>query len=193
MAIFGIRIKKRRQKALGGFHAEYLNKRDHASKKKIGFFRSLGSAASLILGGAMFYIALHYIPAYLGLQKIVAFSKLDNSASRLAKDNPSSILSAYIDPFRLKRTYLRQGQSIQVQYALPEGAELKILVNQCKAAFIVEIFKCNVISQETSFVKNDRVGTLKFKFQDAGFYVFDEIITQTKTPHESFRVVWSRT
>jgi len=193
MAIFGIRIKKRRQKALGGFHAEYLNKRDHSSKKKIGFFRSVGSAISLILGGAMFYIALHYVPAYLGLQKIIAFSKLDTSASRLAKDGPSSLLSAYIDPFRLKRTYLRQGQSIQVQYALPDDAELEILVNQCKAAFIVEIFKCDVISQETSFVKNDKVGTLKFKFQDAGFYVFDEVITQTKTPHESFRVVWSRT
>ena len=192
MAIFGIKLKQRRKKAIGGFHADYIDKREYSKKKSFSFFRSIGSAASLILGASMFYIALHYIPAYLGLQKIVAFSDLDNSAARLAKDDPASLLSAYIDPFRLKRTYLRQGQTIQVQYALPEGAEMEIYINQCRAAFIVEIFKCDILNQEKTTIKNDKVGTQKYQFQDAGFYVFDEIVKQKNIPHEKFRVVWSR-
>jgi len=192
MALFGMEIKRRHKKAVGGFHAEYIDQRVSSKKKKMGFFRSLGSAGSLILGGSMFYIALHYIPAYLGLQKIIALSELDNSATRLAKDDQFSLLSAYIDPFRLNRTYLRAGQSIQVQYALPANTEMEVYINRCRPAFIVEIFKCDVISQKTATVKNDKVGTQRFKFKDSGFYTFNESVVQKSNMREKYRVVWSR-
>jgi len=189
MAVFGLKMKRQRGKASATYHIDTPAKH---GKKKIGLSRSLGSAVSLIIGGFMFYIALHYIPAYLGFQKVVAMSDLDTSASRLAKDDPVSLLSAYLDPFRLKRTYLRAGQTIQVQYVLPEGTELKIYINRCRSAFIVEIFQCDVVSQEKAIVKNDKVGTQHFQFQEAGFYLFDEVVDQGNTPERNYRVVWSR-
>lgn len=192
MALFGMTMKPRDKRSVGGYHKDNFDLPKNRKTKKMGLFRSVGTAASLLLGGSMFYIGLHYIPAYLGLEKIVAYSELDNSAARLTKDDPVSLLSAYIDPFRLKRTYLRAGQSIQVQYALPEGAELEININRCKPAFIVEIFKCDVVSQKTAIVKNDETGTQRFKFQDAGFYFFDETI-QKNVQNKKYRVVWSRT
>jgi len=191
MAVFGS-MKKKRKKAVGGFHAEYIDKRTSSKKKKMGFFRTIGTATSLLLGGSMFYVALHYIPAYLGLQKVVTLSELDNSATRLTKDNQVSLLSAYIDPFRLNRTYVRAGQSLQVQYALPTDAELEIYINRCRPAFIVEIFNCDVINRETAIVKNDKVGTQRFKFKDSGFYSFNETVIQKNNMREKYRVVWSR-
>ena len=174
MARFSLQMKRRKPKAIGGFHAQYIDKQfsryGTSKKKNLGLSRTIGSAVSLILGGFMFYISLHYIPAYLGHQKIIALSNFDNSASRLAKDDGFSILSAYIDPFRLKRTYLRAGQSIQVQYAIPEGSVLEINIIQCQTAFIYEIFKCEPVTKKTSIVRNDKVGSQRFKFKNAGFY-----------------------
>jgi len=140
----------------------------------------------------MCYVALHYIPAYLGLQKVVAISNLDNSAARLAKDDEIALLSSYIDPFRMKRTYLRSGQSIQAQYSLPEGATLNLSIKRCRPALIIEIFDCQVIGEKTARVTRDKVGTQRFQFQEAGFYLFDEHVTQPTAKDQKFRVVWSR-
>ena len=192
MARFGLKLKRRYKKKSGSYHTDYQDLRSNPKKKKMGIGRTLGSAGSLILGAFSFYVALHYIPAYLGLQKIIAFSELDNSAARLAKDDEFSILSAYIDPFRIKRTYLRAGQSMQMQYALPEGSKLEIEINRCRAAFIVEIFKCEVVSQKKLVVKNDKIGTQRFTFNQEGFYLFDETVIQRTAKQEKFRVVWSR-
>lgn len=192
MAGFSLKLKRRYKKKSGSYHTDYQNLRSNPKKMKMGFGITLGSASSLILGVFSFYVALHYIPAYLGLQKIIAFSELDNSAARLAKDDEFSVLSAYMDPFRIKRTYLRAGQSMQIQYALPEGSKLEIEINHCRAAFIVEIFKCEVVSQKKLVVKNDKIGTQRFTFDEEGFYLFDETVIQRTAKQEKFRVVWSR-
>ena len=191
MALFGMEMK-RRHKKLGGFHAEYIDKRIDKKRKSMGLGRTLGSATSLIIGGTMCYVALHYIPAYLGLNKVLSLSDLNTSSSVAPEDSQWASLTSYVDAFRIKRTYLRQGQEIQAEYALPEGATLDLIIQRCQPAFIVEIFKCQVISEETAQVKNNKVGAQRFHFPEAGFYRFDEKVTLAPDNVKNYRVIWSR-
>lgn len=191
MAIFGMKMKRRR-KTVGGFHAQYIDQGARKKRKSMGIGRTFGSASTLIIGGAMCYVSLHYIPAYLGLNKILSFSDLDTSASVAPESSQWAALSSYADAFRIKRTYLKSGQTIQAQYALPEGATLDLVIQRCRPAFIVEIFKCQVINEETARVSNDKLGTQRFRFPEAGFYRFDERITFATNNVKDYRVVWSR-
>lgn len=191
MALFGMEMKKRR-KAVGGFHAQYIDKTANKKRKSLGIGRTFGSATTLIIGGAMCYVSLHYIPAYLGLNKILSFSDLDTSASVAPESSQWATLSSYADAFRIKRTYLKSGQTIQAQYALPEGATLDLVIQRCRPAFVVEIFKCQVINEETARVTNDKLGTQRFRFPEAGFYRFDEKVTLAPNNIKNYRVVWSR-
>ncbi len=195
MALFGMTIKKRYKTSVGGFHAEYLDKSVARKRgKSIGLGRTFGSAFSLMIGGFMCYTALHYIPAYLGTHKILAMTQIDDSASRLVDDGSQrATFMAYLDFFEIKRAYLRPGQSIQAQYDLPEGATLELSIRQCRPAFIIEIFDCQIVSEKTARVVNDKVGTQRFIFQDKGFYLFDERVTLPNGKAGKYRVVWSRT
>ena len=60
MSVFKIKMK-RRHKKIGGFHAEYIDKGAREKRKSMGLGRTFGAATTLIIGGAMCYIALHYI------------------------------------------------------------------------------------------------------------------------------------
>jgi len=191
MAVFGIRMKKR-DKAVGGFHAQYIDKTPKKKRASLGIARTFGSATTLIIGGAMAYIALHYVPAYLGFNKILSFSDLDTSSSVAPESSQWAALSSYGDAFRLKRTYLRAGQTIQAQYALPEGAKLDLVIQKCRSAFIVEIFNCQVLTEEKAQVINDKDGTQRFVFPESGFYRFDEKVTFAPNNVQNYRVIWSR-
>ena len=184
---------KRRHKRVGGFHAEYIDKGALKTQKSMGIGRTFGSATTLIIGGAMCYVSLHYVPAYLGLNKILAFSDLDTSSSVAPESSQWAALSSYVDAFRIKRTYLKSGQTIQAQYALPEGAKLDLIIQRCRPAFVVEIFNCQVISEETAQVTNDKDGTQRFSFAESGFYRFDEKVTLSPNNVKNYRVIWSRT
>ena len=191
MALFGMEMKRRRKK-VGGFHAEYIDQRATRKRKPMGLGRTFGSATTHIIGGTLCYVALHYIPAYLGLNKILSFSDLDTTASVAPESSQWATLSSYADAFRIKRTYLRPGQTIQAQYALPEGATLDLYIQKCRPAFIVEIFKCQIISEEKARVTNDRDGTQRFRFPEAGFYRFEERVSFPENDVQNYRVVWSR-
>jgi len=183
---------KRRYKKIGGFHAEYIDKSAIKKRKSMGLGRTFSSATTLIIGGALCYVALHYIPAYLGLNKVLSFSDLDTSSSVAPETSQWATLSSYADAFRIKRTYLRSGQTIQAQYAIPEGAKLDLVIQRCRPAFIVEIFKCQVINEETAHIRNDKLGTQRFRFPESGFYRFDERVTLNPDNAEDYRVIWSR-
>ncbi len=191
MALFGMEIK-RRHKKVGGFHAQYIDTKVRKKGKPLGIVRTLGSASTLILGGTMCYVALHYIPAYLGLNKILSFSDLHSSSSVAPEDSQWAALSSYVDAFRIKRAYLRPGQTIQAEYAIPDGAKLDLVIQRCRPAFVVEIFKCQVVSEETAEIRNDKLGTQRFRFPEAGFYRFDEKVTLDPNNVKNYRVVWSR-
>jgi len=191
MALFGMEMK-RRHKKVGGFHAQYIDQMPKKKREPMGLARTLGSAITLIFGGTMCYVSLHYIPAYLGLNKVLSFSDLDKSSSVAADSSQWATLSSYVDAFRIKRTYLRPGQTIQVQYAIPEGAKLDLVIQRCRPAFVIEIFQCKVMSEETAQIRNDKLGTQRFRFPEAGFYRFDETITMAPNNVKDYRVIWSR-
>jgi len=54
MAVFGIRMKKR-DKAVGGFHAQYIDKTPKKKRASLGIARTFGSATTLIIGGRFGY------------------------------------------------------------------------------------------------------------------------------------------
>ena len=195
MSKFGIaELSAHKKNKISGFNAGYADRHGRSRKKPMGFARTLGSAFSMILGGTLCYVSLHYMPAFVDTRKVIAISNLDQSSTRLKEEKSSFFLKAYWDAFSLRRTYLRDGQSIQAQYALPVGTELELGIKRCRPAFILEVFNCEVIGQKSFKITNDQTGTQRFQFQGKGFYIFEEklsgISPDTKTT--SYRVVWSR-
>ncbi|WP_409434052.1 hypothetical protein ACJ3XI_05995 [Litorimonas sp. RW-G-Af-16] len=149
------------------------------------------SGLSLTFGAMMCYVALHYVPAFTSTHKVLSFSNGDTSAARLQNRNPvQKLLGPYADAFSLKRTYLRAGQSIQVQYAIPAGAKMDLNIVQCRRLWVIEVFTCQTVSRKHVEVTK-KVGTETFRFQDTGFYFFDETVTLGEKGKD-YRVVWTR-
>jgi hypothetical protein len=192
MARFSIAHKRNKKKSIGGFHADYIDKPGKGlEKKSMGLGRTFGTAFSLILGGAMCYVSLHYIPAFFNPKKIIGVTNATQSVSSVEAQKNNFILSAYVDAFSLKRTYLREGQSIQASYDLPLGMDIELSIRRCKPVVIVEVFKCDNVGEKIVLIQNDRTGTQQFKFQGKGFYMFDERIIR-QSGDDEFRVIWSR-
>lgn len=193
MSRFSIDHKRDKKKSIGGFHADYIDSGSGGRKKKksMGIGRSIGSAFSLILGGTMCYVSLHYIPAFANPKTIIAVSDSNQSATRLDSERSGFLLGAYLDAFSVKRTYLRNGQSIQAQYALPDGMDIELSIKRCNPVFVLEVFQCDVVGEKTILITNDKTGTQRFIFQGKGFYMFDERIIKQKA-QDDYRVVWSR-
>jgi hypothetical protein len=192
MARFSIAHKRNKKKSIGGFHADYIDKPGKGlEKKSMGLGRTFGTAFSLILGGALCYVSLHYIPAFFNPKKIIGVTNATQSVSSVEAQKNNFILSAYVDAFSLKRTYLREGQSIQASYDLPLGMDIELSIRRCKPVVIVEVFKCDNVGEKIVLIQNDRTGTQQFKFQGKGFYMFDERIIR-QSGDDEFRVIWSR-
>lgn len=195
MASFKTVLKKRRKKGEARFRSEYVRALigERHKPKKLGLPRTVFSAFSLILGGGLCYIALHYIPAYLSVHKLLALSTPTEAAAINLKSKNSAfgILTPYVDSLRMRRTYLRSGQAIRAQYVIPEGAELELTIRYCKPDFVREIFDCEVIGEKTETIRSGTVGTQKFMFQNTGFYTFHNKITMADNEGE-YRVIWSR-
>ncbi|WP_416877866.1 hypothetical protein [Litorimonas sp.] len=195
MSKFGIaELSARKKNRISGFNAGYADRPGPKQKKSMGLGRTIGSALSIILGGTLCYVSLHYMPAFVDTRKIIAASKLDQSSTRLQDENSGFLLKAYWDAFSIRRTYLRDGQSIQAQYALPAGTELELGIKRCRPAFILEVFNCEVIGEKSFKITDDQTGTQRFQFQGKGFYLFEEKLSgvSADTKSISYRVVWSR-
>jgi len=66
MALFGMKIKSRHGARTGLFHVEGLNDRTALrQRKQMGYLRSIFTAISLLFGGGMIYVAMHYIPTHM--------------------------------------------------------------------------------------------------------------------------------
>ncbi len=194
MSKFGIaELSAHKKNKISGFNAVYSYHRNVNRKKSMGIGRAIGSAFSLILGGTLCYVSLHYMPAFVSAREVIADSKQNQSSARLKDENSPFILKAYWDAFSVKRTYLRSGQTIQAQYALPPGTELELEIKRCRPAFLIEVFSCDVIGEKSFTITKDQTGTQRFQFQGKGFYLFDEKVSGLSPDStEQYRVVWSR-
>ena len=193
--MFDIRSKSRRKAGIGGFHAEYLNNRTNLEhRKQLGLTRTIMSSASLLLGGVMFYVALHYIPAFIQPRHVLKMATGDSAALRTDNFDRNSkahtSLSAFRELFMLDRAYIMPGQSVDIKYDLPEGAHAKLDIVQCRRAWVIEIFNCDVVGRfSTETTRHSGVET--FKLKEGGFYYFhDEAIGVA--PGEPYRILWER-
>lgn len=190
--MFGIKHKNRRKVGIGGFHADYLdNKTARRQAKQMGYIRSIFSAISLLFGALMIYVTLHYLPAFLQPQKILGMTDTQLTSARLKDEGPiRKLMGPYADLFTMKRTYLRSGQTIQAQYAMPPGAVMTLKIKQCRSLWIVEVFECQVVSKQSIRITNP-TGSKSFQFPETGFYHFDESVKLPKGKGD-YRVVWVR-
>lgn len=192
---FGVQLKRRRKAGIGGFHAEYLNDRTAIRQaKQMGFLRSCFTAAALLCGGGMIYVAMHYVPAFVKPQEVLKLVSTDMPRPERDAFGGDSILGKtvgpYIDMFAMERSFLKAGQTIDVKYALPEGARMDVSIRQCRRLWIVEVFECQTVSQETVRVQGHQ-GTQRFTLSTTGFYHFDEKVTLPRAD-EDYRVIWKR-
>lgn len=195
MALFGMTMKSRRKTNIGGFHAEYLNDRTAIrQRKQMGFLRSIFSGLSLLFGGGMIYVALHYIPAFVQPKQVLQFATGDSASLKTydfdRKSKAHDIFGPYIKLFHLDRAYMKPGQKINIKYDLPKGAYAQLNIIQCRRAWIVEVFKCDVVSQFDTRTKRQS-GVESFALKEGGFYHFKQNVTDVPDG-EPYRIVWQR-
>jgi len=158
----------------------------------MGLKRTLGSALSIILGAALCYAGLHYIPTLLRPTQVVDAVISPSGKSALDRDrNRLQRFGIYAQSFLLRRTYLRAGQGLTVHYTLPAGATLDLNIKQCRRSFVIEVFHCTLVSQQSVRIENKTNGRRTLKFAEPGFYHFDETVTLAR-PNEAYKLVWVR-
>lgn len=150
----------------------------------------------------LLYCSLFYVGAFIDPGKVIGVSHAQRAEK--AKTNVKklsvpkrTIVSPLIDAFKVNKVYLREGQSIQLSYALPDGTELRAKIKQCKSFPILEIFKCQFVGEQEKRVRFGNNGVLEFTAQSAGFYYFVDEVTQLPTtplkPNHDYTIIWQRT
>jgi hypothetical protein len=195
MAIFGMKVKSRRETSISGFHAEYLNDRTAIrQRKQMGYIRAMLSASSLLFGGGMIYVAFHYIPAFVHPKQVLKLATGEPPAMKTydfdRKSQFHDVFGPYLKLFHLDRTYMRAGQTIDIKYDLPAGAYADLEIVRCQKAWVVEIFKCNVVSNYSTKTKRQR-GVESFSLKVGGFYHFRQQVSGVPEG-EPYRIVWER-
>lgn len=163
-----------------------------AEKPKMSLLRLLGTAASISLGLAVCFSGLHYIPTLLKPTQIVDTVSSPGERSLLDIDrNRIKDVGIYAQSFLLRRTYLRAGQGLSVHYNLPENTTLDLTIKQCRRMFVIEVFRCDIVTEKTVRVEGRTNGSRTLRFSQPGFYHFDETLTLAD-PDDKYRLVWVR-
>ncbi len=193
--MFGIIHKSRRKAGVRGFNSDYLNdKTAIRQRKQMGYVRSIFTALSLLFGAFMIYVAMHYIPALIQPAKILKIATGDSAAAKTynfeRKSKLHSVISPYVKMFQLDRAYMGDGQNINIKYDLPSGAYADLQIVQCRRAWVVEIFKCQVTSRFDTRTKRQS-GVESFTLANGGFYHFKQIVHNVPSD-EPYRITWER-
>ncbi len=195
MALFGMEIKSRRKVNVEGFNPQYLNDRTAIrQRKQMNFLRSVFSVASLLLGGTMLYVSLHYVPAFVSPKKVLKFATGDSAALNTYDFDRKSPVHKFFGPvtqfFQLDRSYMKPGQSIEVKYDLPPGAYVNLDILQCQRMWVFEILDCAVVGKFSARTKQ-RAGVESFTLEDGGFYHFRHEVVNVAAG-EPYRISWER-
>jgi len=121
----------------------------------------------------MIYVTLHYIPALIQPKQVLQFASGDSAALKTYDFDRKSAMhetfGPYVKLFHLDRAFMRPGQSIMIKYDLPPGAHANLDITQCHRAWVIEIFKCDVVSTFSTKTKRQR-GIESFALSQGGFY-----------------------
>ena len=187
MALFK-RHKRSRRAGLLSTHGVEVSRADmkRHQRQSWGTGRLLGSWAALMLGGFSCYTAMHYAPSLFGFGKLVDVGGSERESGRFAMSE-DGVLAPYADLFKLRRTYLRAGQTLNAQYESRSGAPIDLVVVKCANRPVVEVFHCQPVGRSEVTVR-DRSGSREFRFAEAGFYHVAEAAPADAT----YQVVWRR-
>jgi|GEM_PF-2542596 len=180
---------KRRKGASGLFKTDNVRmtarekKRLRAGHTRRSAGRILGSWAALMLGLASCYTAMFYVPSILPVHKYIALSEPGRADPRLEADG---VLAPYLAMFKMRRAYMRSGQTVSVQYRNLGTGALDLTITQCRRAPVIEVFRCTPVSAKTTTI-TDRSGTRSFSIGESGFYYFS-----TTTTSDSYRILFKR-
>ena len=187
MAVFKLPVKKRRvASGIMSTHNVDVSGRDLRRHRQgaMGPGRFVGSWLALMLGLFSAYTAMHYVPAFRSTD--VVESRQDRSDALLAVDDGHPF-TPYIDHLQLKRTYVKPGSTLSVQYRT-DGTPVDLFITQCRNIPVLEVYRCDPVAVREVKV-TDRSGRREFRFQDGGFYHFSE----RSVDDARYRVVWRRT
>ena len=171
-----------------------------AKKMKRGHtFRRMYMTVFVLFGSAFLVIcSLFYVGAFIDVGKVVGVSYADR-AERSKVDvagNSSGLFSSIKDLFNIDRVYMRAGQTIVATYEIPKGAQLNLIIKQCKNRPIVEVFDCKLIGEQTQRIGNDSKGFYRFSVSKPGFYHFGQNVkTRNGTELEAgseYKIIWQR-
>jgi hypothetical protein len=175
-----------------------------AKKKSRGHsFRRMYMTVFVLFGAAILTIcSLFYVGAFLDVGKVVGVSQADrverSKANMAASDSPGSSgpIATLTNLFNLDRVYMRAGQTIVATYDIPKGAEMTLVIKQCKNRPIVEVFDCKLIGEQKKNVSNKNKGFYRFSVTKPGFYHFGQTVVKRSGKELSsgteYRVVWQR-
>ena len=187
MAVFKLPMKKRRVNS--GLMSAYdvdVTGRDIRRHQQgtMGPARFVGSWIALLLGLFSVYTAIHYIPAFRSVDVVES----EQSRSDVLMDvDDSHPLTPYLDHLQLKRTYVKPGSTLSVQYRT-DGKPVDLFITQCRNIPVLEVYRCDPIAVREVNVR-DRSGRREFQFLNGGFYHLSE-----KAGDDArYRVVWRRT
>jgi len=155
----------------------------------------IGMAISLSLAGCLVYTSLHYIGSFVDIGKVVGVS----SKTLNLDDGPQGarkLTSAVTYRSDFKRVYLRKGQAISVEYAMPKGARLDLSILQCEQRPVIEVFECKPLGERTVTVRDKSQGSSTIFVSEPGFYYFADKVTlsgghQAKRG-QNYHIVWRR-
>lgn len=68
---------------------------------------------------------------------------------------------------------------------------MDLTIKQCRRSFVIEVFHCTLVSEQTIRIENKTKGRRTLKFAEPGFYHFDETVTLVQ-PDEPYKIVWVR-
>ena len=185
MAVFKLPMKKRRIASglMSAYDVEFTERdiKRHI-QGSMGPVRFVSSWVALMLGLFFVYTAIHYIPAFRSTDVVES----ERSDALMAVDD-SSPFTPYLDHLQLKRTYVKPGSTLRVQYRT-DGSPLDLFITQCRNIPIVEVYRCTpVVVHEVNVT--DTSGRREFQFNEGGFYHFRE----RSSADAHYRVVWRRT
>ena len=150
----------------------------------MGPARFVGSWLALSLGLFSAYTAMHYVPAFRSSD--VVESSRDRSDALMSVDD-SHPFTPYLDHLQLKRTYVKPGSTLSVQYRT-DGTPVDLFITQCRNIPVVEVYRCDPLAVREVNVR-DTSGRREFQFREGGFYHFSEHASEDAR----YRVVWRRT
>lgn len=188
MSKVGRRLFTKKRRASATFHVDEdfgASWRRRNRPQRLGLARTLMTGLTLSFAGATVFVALHYVPAKVSPTQIMRVSDLDETMLSDRATGFMSLIAPYWDSLQSRRTYVRAGDTVEVQYRIDGGQTLDLVVERCARQWVREVFNCNVEAQQVVRVDRRR-GHHRFQFNAEGFYRFREVQSQES------RVIWRR-